>query len=510
MGVAVSFNVQYWVDGDGWVTITSDTVAVEGLRLSYGITGNGPMDVCASVGTLEFTLNNAANNSGGVQGYYSPLHANQRANWDYGRLVRVVFTYSATDYVKFYGKLVSIDPEPGTYRGQRVAVRAEDGIADMLHASVRKMGLQTDKYEDDLIDTVISSMPDDSRPPAWTLDEGLDFTSYAFDQLSGNMWALPIIRDLVQSSNGLFVIEGSGTARYINRVNRSTATSAITLTNTMHGLETATSLQGLFNRVRVTIHPKSISAAATEELYASPETAVILVPYGETVELFVDYTDPNDRETKVGGASVVTAVVEGTHYHAYYPDLYLPGGGNPTATITVTLTAFASTAKWSFQNTSALGLPVEVRDLVIIGKVLRDLGEESYEAASSQYYGERALAIDLPFQQSATTARHMAQWIADQYSVLAEQTSAVEFIANDSSANMTAALAVEPGDAITLTETVTGLSSVKCLVHSVSLDVTEGPWVRCRWGLAPGEPWSMWSLGTSGYTELGQTTTLGF
>lgn len=512
MGVAVSnMNVQFWVESDGWTDIVADTIAIEGLRFSYGITGNGPLDVCASVGTLEFTLNNKASNSGGLQGYYSPLHSNARTAWNVGRLVRVQFTYDSTDYVKWYGKIVSIDPEPGAYGSQRVHVRGEDGVADLLHGSVRALTLETDQNESDLIAAVLDALPADAQPPAQDLDTGVDVIPYAFDALQGNAWALPIIRDLAQSSNGLFCVQGDGTARYINRVNRSTSTSAVTLTNTMHGFAAPSQIAGILNKARVTIHPKSISPAATEELYASMDGASIVVNYGETVTLWVDYTDPNDRETRVGGANVVTAVAEGTHYHAYYPDLYLPGGGNPTAAITVTLTAFGASAKWTFENDGALALPVYVESLVVIGKALRDLGEESYESSAEYYYGERAMAVDLPYQGAGETARGMAQWIVDQYSrETRPQIAWVKFLANDSDTLMTQALAREPGDCVTLTETMTGTAAVRCIIHSVSFEVEAPRWIRCRWGVAPASPWAMWSLGTTGFTELGETTTLGF
>jgi hypothetical protein len=86
----------------------------------------------------------------------------------------------------------------------------------------------------------------------------------------------------------------------------------------------------------------------------------------------------------------------------------------------------------------------------------------------------------------------------------------ITFLANDSTDFMTQALTREPGDILTLTETVTGLSSQKVVVHRVELVVRHRVFIECRFGLAPASPFNFWQWGITGASEWGQTTVFGF
>lgn len=74
-----------------WTSISDDLVSPVGLRLRYGITGNGPTDCVASTGDCTFALRNDAGNSGATLGWYSPAHASKRSGWTFGIPLRVSF-----------------------------------------------------------------------------------------------------------------------------------------------------------------------------------------------------------------------------------------------------------------------------------------------------------------------------------------------------------------------------------------------------------------------------------
>ena len=504
-GATATINIQAYLSG-AWVTLNDDVIESMGLTLKYGIDGNGPTDVVASPGEVKFGLRNDAGCSGGVIGYYSPQHASKRTGWGFGVPVRVRFSSTAasiTDKVKFYGKIRVIDPLPGQYDKRPVSVIGVDGIADLLDADVRALAIATATDEASLIDDVLDAVPSASQPLARSLDTGAELFPVAFDDLSGGTKALALIRDLTLSALGRFVINGAGTARYINRHNWGPLnTNDATLSNTMTELEAPNSFDRCVNRVRVTTHRKTTTATATDLLYDLPAGGMLIGP-GETREVWCDYTDPNDRQTKVGGVGVVTTLVSGTHYAGNASEDGL--GTDLSADLTVTLTAFSSTGKFSVENTGTAGIWVSLK---IYGRAIRNLGATVSEAYSVQSYGDRVVDLDLPYQDSAYRGQEIADYIEGVYSTLTNQVDTVTFCANRSATLMGYALNVEPGDQVTLTETVTGLTSVECVVQSVEISVLPNVIIMCRWRLSPASTLAVpWVLGTDG---LGDTTDLGF
>jgi hypothetical protein len=124
-----------------------------------------------------------------------------------------------------------------------------------------------------------------------------------------------------------------------------------------------------------------------------------------------------------------------------------------------------------------------------------------------QSYGTRTLQVDLRYQSHGDTARDYAAFLEDMYNNLSDQIASLTIVGNYSSDFMRQILAREPGDVITVSESLTGVSTT-AVIHSVELDLDEGAVLTCRWGLAPPTPIDApWILGTA---QLGTGTVLGF
>lgn len=506
MGVAFTMQLLAYLAGV-WVNILEDTAPGFAMSGHYGIDGNSPADCLAGVGQLQFWLRNDASVSGRVQGYYSPQHANCRTGWTYGTKLKLVITYNGTDYTKFYGKVQDVLPDPGRYGAQLVQVTAYDVIYDLLEANARQVTLQVNKTEAQLVTAILDALATDAQPPARDIDSGVDTFPWAFDRLDSDTTAAPLLRDVILSASGMGFSKGDGTFVYRNRHSRAVVTSSASFgDSTLREFLAPSSTDKCLNLLRVTQHPKSISAAATEELYTLPTGSSLQIDPGQTLTIWCDYTDPNDRQTAVGGTSVVTVLVGGTHYAANSSADGL--GANVTADVSATLTAFASTGKYALQNTSSATLYITL--LKVIGKAVRDLGAQTFEAASTQPYGQHALSLDLPYQNDALVAQSMATYLERQYRNLADQVDEIGFVANDSAALMVQALAREPSDMIDVSETVTGLADVSVIIYRVEFEIADGNVMTLRWGLAPAAPFAAWQLGLVGASELGSTTTLGF
>lgn len=484
MGVSATMRVEAYLAG-AWVDLGDDPDAAAGaLRLKYGIDGNGPADLVAGSGELHFDLKNHARNSAGLQGYYSPLHANKRAGWGYGVPIRVVFTYGATDYTKFRGKVAVIDPIPGKYGAQRVGVVVYDHQHDLIETDVRELAVQVEATEAESIAAILDALPTEAQPPARDIDAGVDVYPYSADDLAGGVKAASLIKDYVISAQGLQATRGDGTFIYRTRHSRALAASQGTFNETMVRLEVPSSLEGVFNLVRATIHPRTVDAAATTVLWSQSGDAPDMAP-GEVVELFADYFDPDDPSIKIGGVDIVLGV-GGTLTPAtdYAANSAANGSGSDlTSSLTAVCEPFGTTAKITLTNTGSV--PLYRTKLQVRGRGVYDLGAQTVQSFEAQTYGARPYDIDLKYQDDANVAQGLADYIRNTRQSLYGQVRSMTFLANASDYLMLQALGREIGDRITVTETMTGLTLVDAFIQSVELEVSAGVWIVCTWGLAP-------------------------
>lgn len=501
-----TIKVEAFLSG-AWVNISADLVAAAGLHIKYGVEATDPTIVYPSVGTCSFTLRNDAGCSGGVQGYYSPRSASRRTGWGAaGVLCRVTFTYAGTDYVKHYGKIQTVDPAPGKYTSKRVVVSSNDIVNDLLVADASSVAIAVNNTEAQLISAVLAAIPTAVQPLATDIDTGLDTFTIAFDKVVAGTKALPTIRDAVISSLGVCFVKGNGTFCYRSRHSLALASSSLSMNDTMHGLNAISDVTKLYNHIRGTVHPKQVTATATDLLYTLPTGNATLFLANSTPQLvWCDYSDPNNRQTPIGGQSVVTALVANTHYKA---NAAADGSGTDlTANITATLTAYAARAVFSLTNS---GPAAYITLLSIFGKAVRDPGPQVVEKTSVQPYGDTLLDIDLVFQNSANVAQDFVTFLHATYSTIRDVFTSVMFKANDNATNMAAAMSLEPFSAVTLTETVSGISNLKSLITSIELSVDGNGFLTCQWGLLPSAIGIVWQWGITGASEWGSGTVYGF
>jgi|TARA_R110000824_G_C15220484_1_gene677540 hypothetical protein len=420
-------------------------------------------------------------------------------------------------YIRFRGKVRIIAPEPGQYLTQRVRVTCYDAMRDLMESKVREIAIQIDKTEAELLTAVLDSLPFFAQPPLRSIETGIDTYPYAMDDVGGGTAAAGLIKNIVLSSLGIFFCKGDGTATYLTRHSRATGSSAYTFNNSMRigGVSAPTSLEGVYNHVRTTIHPKTIDASASTVLFALTGTPPS-IPAGESITLWGDFRDPDEVKRLIGGTAVVDPLVENTDYDG---NAAANGSGTDlSSSLSIAITPYASTCKFVVTNNHASSTIYLVNSsgatkLQVRGKGIYDDGPQTFEAVVSKVYGDRPVSIDLPYQDDGVIGQSAATYLEAQYDDLEDQVNEIVFLGNDSDDLMTQALAREPGDLVTITESLTGLSGTGAMIQSVSHDVTlgsSGPRVIARFGLAPASPYTTWQIGTVGNSEIGNTTTLGF
>jgi hypothetical protein len=505
MGATCVVVVEIELSAGTWTDVSPDVEATDHVRIRYGINGNSPLDRVASTGTLAFTLRNDAANSGHLQGYYSPNHRNCRAGFQFGAKVRVRLTHSGVTVTKFHGKLTTISPVPGKTRAQRTQCIATDWMEEAAVTDIRDIAPQESKTADELVAAVLAVMPASSQPVATDLDVCTDVFPYCFDKLGGGtVYAMSVLSEIVQSEVGYLFVHG-GTLVLQNRSARDLVGSALTLDNSMRGLHVPSTLDNVFNRVRATIHPRTVDASPVVLCALTGEPPA--VGPGETLTLWLDYRDPADPTSYIGGTGFLTPRVTATT--DYTANSAADGSGtNLTGSLTVVATAFAASAK--LEVTNGAGSTAYITRLQLRGRGVYDLQPATYEVVRTQPYGERRLDVDMPYQDDPAVAEGVAAYIADRYQWPAHDIEAVEIIGNASDTLMAAVLVREPGDRITLSEEMTGLVAAEAYIQRVDLDIAPGPWLVCQWGLAPALADHYWILGDATYGLLGTTTRLGY
>ena len=578
MGAALEVIVECETGTDVWTDLTSDVMIADGVSISYGISGDKPMDVVAGTGECSFTLL-------GLK--YSFHHADALSGFEFGAGIRVVmyrtldtaqsvssitrssstatvttaashgyatadwitiagasqsgyngtfqitvtaattYTYdlgsltpvtpatgtitARLGYIKHWGKLRSANPNPGTYRAHTVRVTSYDRMRDLAETKVRAIDVAINKTEAELLTLVLDSLPAVAQPLRRDFDTGADTFPYAFNELGAGTPALTVCKHIAVSCYGGIFMKGDGTLVLQSRDTRGTGTAAFHFNETMASLSTNSSVDELVNNVRTTINPRTIDAAATTVITSTTGTP-LSVGAGDTLTLYLEYRDPDDTQTLIGA----TAVVSATATTDYLGNASSDGtGADKTSDLTITTTAYASTAKLVIENTGTGTVYLVNADgdafLQLRGKGIYQRSPQSFEAVSSQPYGDKMLTIDLKYQSNPENAQGYALTVEDGFNdPSSAQLESMTFNANDSADLLQQALALEPGSLVDVTEATVGAAQVQMLIQSVSLDITQGPWLTCTLGLAPGSAYAMWLLGTDGRTELGETTVLGW
>lgn len=505
----IALEMQFAGTAGAWTNVWPDVRLQSSLTAAYGISGGGPLDRVAGTGQMAFTLDNSQANSAGLLGYYAPGHANARSGFELGIAARLKITYGGTAYYKFVGTVEDITPAFGQYRSRETAVTVVDWMDEAAKQSVRLLATQTNKRADQLITTIVAAMT--KQPTATAYGTGVDTFPYSLDNSRDEQFSpMTEFSRICRSELGYLFIKGDtssgGKLTFQERHARPKAGSALsTFSDTMVALSASRARGRIYNRIKVTVHPRVVDVAATTVLYALSGTP--LVGAGQTIEILGQYRDPAQRAIRVGGTAMVAPVATTDYLMNSVSD---GSGSNLTANFTVTATYGGNGVLYSIANGGATAGYVTF--LQARGKGVYDyapLTAEASDSASKTAYGENVLALDMPMQTDVLVGQDAANYLnltwKDPHSLI----DTVEFNGNRSDAHMTAGLAREPGDRVAIAETATGINHDYYL-QAEQLRVSAGGIIDFGWTVTPTDAFQAWILGVVTASELGQTTTLGY
>ena len=355
----------------------------------------------AHVGQAVLTLDN-------FDGRYDPLDTGSALypNVLPGREVRIRKNDGATTHAILRGNIEQIIPL-GKRRGGLVRLVVADGWRWLRDRTVRK-ALQTSIRTDTALGHVLDSA---DWTAAWgrSLGVGSDTLPYWW---ADDQSAADAINDLNESEVGQFYVATSGSAVFTGRSALYNAAAAVNVTQSdlLDELLLPQPWEAVRNIIRVKCYPRTTQPVS--ELWRIFDTP--LVNPGASLTVFAEMRSKpmpfasfqySSHPTPATGVTCAAT----TDYTA---NTASDGSGTDlTANFTVAVTVFGTTAKLVVTNTGAQAGYVTL--LRLRGQAI-DAPEGTLievDGSAGSAYGPRALTLDLPWQQSVTSAVELATWL---------------------------------------------------------------------------------------------------
>jgi len=503
--------LQIAIEGVAFQTQTSDLID-DSLTWKRGIFGHGPKRLVAEVGQLKFDLNNSETNSGSKVGYYTPGHADVfedglHRKFDIGARVRISYTYGGTTYYKFHGRLRDVNPDAGLYGMRRSKLLVADYMEILNKYKLEQLEVQANKRPDEVLTTVVAALPIAPQTADYDTDPDT-YTRCLHTERDESSTGRSVIQKLAQSSMGRVFVVGNTTngetLRWQSRHERLASKSlALTLSTDMKDLTVERSSKNIYNNVKVTTYPVEINAGAT--LYTSQRE--IEISPGQDFDFIANFTNALANGARLSGSENHVTPAENTHYRA--SSIEGGSGNDMSSDCSVTMGWGSNSADVSITNNGSERMYVNLFFLVGDALLLNDPVIYQKENTSSQaLHGDLTLGYNMPYQENPNVGVDFGDFFEDRYSTPVTEINSVEFIANKNATLMTAAMTLDLGSRVKIIETVTALSD-EFFVYGIEHTIKNKN-LHVKLSLERASDEVFWWLGDAGYSELGDTTWLGF
>lgn len=500
------------------VDLIDDMRATTPIVVTYGINGSGPTDRVANTGTMTFALDNSEHNSAGLLGYYAPGNANCRAGFEVGVPCSLAIRYNGVTYVKFVGTLETIEPDSGQYLNRATHCQAVDWMDEAAKQKIRLLPTQTDKRGNDLMGTIVAAMA--TQPTGTSYATGDSVFPYSLDN-SRDEKSSPMseFQRIAMSELGYVFIKGhqnvGGILTFQARSSRARLlASSATLDDAGPGpamteMKVTRKRSAVYNRIKITTHPRRLDAVGAEtvlfELTSKPKVGT-----GKPLTALGQYRDPTQKSVRCGGLDMIAPVATTD----YAMNTIADGSGTDlTSSFTVVAHYGGNGVELIITNNS--GTDGYVTKLQCRGRGVYDdnaMVSEASDAASIAAYGENVLSIDMPMQDNQFVGQDAADYLLAMYKDPLTAIDSIEFVGNSSVELMTAGLALEPGDRVTIAETATGVAG-DYVINGVTVTISAPSIYHFAWTVAPMaqfEAAGLWLIGIETRSEIGETTRVGY
>ena len=505
---SIKLEMQLAGTAGAWTDVTEDVIRSTPITCTYGIQDSSPLARVASTGTFNFMLDNSANNSVGLVGYYSPGHANCRSGFSAGITVRFSVIYGGVTYPKFYGRVpaTGIQIIPGANKERQTMVEVRDFMEQCAINEINSPAFVQNVTAAEVIQYILAEQT--IQPLATEYNTCEDTFFSAFEDQSLKLNPLVEIGNACLSEFGYayirhdssnyekFVVEGRKTRTGITSATTISVSTPIELCGYLLK-EDGGKFQLEDSSGYIKLDEASVYSAGFineqygaviqngNDLYNSVTVNSIPKEYGTSILYFNSGYFPFPTYG-VGGTNRMGTV----SYEYEYKDIY--GAANPFLGIDV-INPVATTDFKVYNNSEGTGLfsqytsPVTsistnynnkiVGSLIysdpsqntnytfyVFGFQVRGTALKSYSEVTSEYvgtvsrFGKSLLTIDMQYQIGTATPGTIANTLLSQYQDPVTRTENVIFFANRDVEKMYSFLILDIGDRFTLQESVSGIS----------------------------------------------------
>lgn len=458
----------------GWTDIIGDVIG--GLQIEWGIQSNAPLARVADTGTLKFDLNN-------YSGAYTPGISGALAGWKRGTQIKYIATYDGIAYTRFYGVIDQLEIHSFQTGYSTVSVTAVDWMEYAGRHPFLSPQIAFNLRSDVAVTTLLGNV---ARQPLSTSIGAGQFTyPTVFDISRAETYITDELIRLVESELGFaylrsgetFVFEGAdtrpGTAGLSVIPVHSTLCGKlkkedgdyllletgdkllINEVEAFNGADTMTDIEleygACYNHVKVSAYPRTTSAAVVV-LYSLGSPMKIKGDFETKVS--VQFSDVNSKKI-INGTGMIAPVATTDYLMNSKED---GTGTDMTGSLTVTAVYNATGCEYTLANAGGDGY---VTKLQARGYGVYSSDPIDYitkDDTSIADLGYLSLSVDQKYQNSlyagTATADSILYWRLNPHT----EATRLDYVANRSKNLMTAALNLDVGSLIKISETAMQIS----------------------------------------------------
>jgi hypothetical protein len=449
----------------GWTSVKTDALHEQNVVAQHGFRGSEPKDRLATPGMLQFTLNNAKNNTGGLEGYYSPGHANCRAGFDLGALFRIKISDGVNTIYQLRSKAKKITPIAGVTGKHRTQVICSDYMDDLTEAPLRQIPVQTNTYINLAIQTILTYP---AIPPQHTTGIAAPNGPESYTRLLTGMTdnrssLITALQRLCQTDSSYLYIIGDATdgetMKWESRHSRLSVVPVAVFADNMSKAEIIRDRGKLINDVTTVAHPHKI------------DDAVVILAKTDDLEFTLE---PGPTNAKTMTLAFTDPLVQGRRIDMLFgsqPDEWpeadidykmgtLAGGNDLNANLTITPVWGANSVEVTFESDASTRGHVSlfhVRGLGIYDNT--QIEKNNKDDDSIDYHNSHPYRHDMFYSDSESFVNAAGKVILANNKDPSSRVKEIIFHAHDPNYPdfATYAATLDVGSCVTAAETVTGI-----------------------------------------------------
>lgn len=487
-----------------WGDVQDDVLTESPIVIFQGSRNGDPLDRVSDAGTIKFVMDNSASNSGGLVGYYSPDSQNKRTGFALGTLVRVGLLKDASTEWLAQGRIISIEPQPGLLAEKRVDVTVGDWLEVASRTPMPRIPVQESVTDDQVIQSIVTALGDDA-PFELDLDVGAYTYTHALTDVDDELTLVAsALQTLAQCGVARIFITGGTTSgeilRYVSLYNLLSVNEPVaSFVNDF--MESSAKRESRRRVKRVVVSAQPFTTNVDAELFSI--SSEISIAAGERFEIIGIYRDENaSSSSSIPAKNVITPVV-GTDFN--FSSVSGSGSDLNADLVIDEFEVGARSFKVAGINNSVV--PGFLWQFKVRGDALLPYQSIDYTAVNATIPEREAVTLnyDLPYHDTYSSAAEIAEALNGWYSVEATRLPFIEFCPSLDEDSFSRFLVSKPGEAIAVTESVTGTSQITTVLGREIRIWNGGKYIMERLFITPAlqvESGLYFTLDTPGQDEL--------